>query len=464
VAEVFLSYASEDRAKASAIAETLAQSGHDVWWDRKVRGGREYSREIEAALQRADHIVVLWSSSSIASAWVRDEAAEGRDSGRLIPVLVDQVRPPIGFRQFQALDLTTVDENTVQDLLLAIAGEPVSETFHEATESPSGNSGAIVSPEARRALVRGKYLREKETPDALEAAANEFRMAVKLAPAFAEAYAYLADTLGVQARLLFGDWRELFVDAREAAQKAVQLAPELGAALSAAGFIAFTYEWDWSRAEALLRKAITVDPELVIARVHLARLLEIRGQFDEAISVATAALDVAPSSVVASNSLGLALSRSRRFGQAIHQFRTTLELEPLNFPALYHIAWNLAYSGKGEEALEQAEKVLAAADSSFQALGLLGYVHAILGHSNEARACVDELLNRGRDSGQYNAMLVLVALGDNHAALEMLETEYRQRSLALLLLNFDPALDPLRSDPRFSRLVEKLRLPVTKWS
>lgn len=106
MASIFLSYAREDAAKASALTDALHNATHTVWWDRHIRSGSEFAGAIEKALNESDAVVVLWSRSSIGSQWVRDEAAEGRDSGRLIPVLLDDSRPPMGFRQLQALDLS----------------------------------------------------------------------------------------------------------------------------------------------------------------------------------------------------------------------------------------------------------------------------------------------------------------------------------------------------------------------
>lgn len=107
MASVFLSYAREDAAKAKSLARILERAGHDVWWDRHIRSGSEFAGAIEEALKQADAVLVLWSETSICSAWVRDEAAEGRDSGRLIAAVLDGSRPPIGFRQFQSTDLSS---------------------------------------------------------------------------------------------------------------------------------------------------------------------------------------------------------------------------------------------------------------------------------------------------------------------------------------------------------------------
>jgi TIR domain-containing protein len=106
MASVFLSYDHEDSARAAPLAAALESHGHSVWWDRHIHGGAEYNSEIEDAVERSDAVIVLWSEKSVRSAWVRDEAAEGRDAGKLVPVLIEAVKPPMGFRQYQTIDLT----------------------------------------------------------------------------------------------------------------------------------------------------------------------------------------------------------------------------------------------------------------------------------------------------------------------------------------------------------------------
>jgi len=106
MARVFLSYAREDIDSARKLAGVLADAGHTVWWDRHLHGGANFSSEIERELKDAEVVMVLWSPTSVASAWVQDEAAEGRDSGRLVPASLHSVKPPLGFRQFQCVDLS----------------------------------------------------------------------------------------------------------------------------------------------------------------------------------------------------------------------------------------------------------------------------------------------------------------------------------------------------------------------
>ena len=106
MSRVFLSYSRQDQSRAKAIATALERHGHEVWWDRHLEGGSRYASEIEGELKRADAVVVLWSNASVQSPWVQDEAAEGRNSGRLVPVVIDDSQPPLGFRQFQSVDLS----------------------------------------------------------------------------------------------------------------------------------------------------------------------------------------------------------------------------------------------------------------------------------------------------------------------------------------------------------------------
>jgi len=107
MAGIFLSYAREDADTAKRIAAALESAGHSVWWDREIHAGERFSAEIDKALKSAELVVVLWSRGSIDSPWVQDEAAVGRDTGRLVPVLIEPVEPPLGFRQYHAVDLSS---------------------------------------------------------------------------------------------------------------------------------------------------------------------------------------------------------------------------------------------------------------------------------------------------------------------------------------------------------------------
>jgi tetratricopeptide (TPR) repeat protein len=106
MADVFISYASEDRNRVRPLAEALQERGFNVWWDRSLAAGQDYTAIIEKELKAAKAVIVVWTQSSTASTFVRDEAGRARDEGRLVPVLLDQVQLPLGFGAFQAEDFT----------------------------------------------------------------------------------------------------------------------------------------------------------------------------------------------------------------------------------------------------------------------------------------------------------------------------------------------------------------------
>lgn len=121
MASIFLSYARDDLPVAKRIATALEAASHSVWWDQHIGAGSRFSQEIDAALRAADLVVVLWSRSSVESTWVQDEAAFGRDHGRLLPLAIDEVEPPLGFRQFQAMRVTRSSRKP-EAVVAAVAG------------------------------------------------------------------------------------------------------------------------------------------------------------------------------------------------------------------------------------------------------------------------------------------------------------------------------------------------------
>ena len=96
------------RHRRPACRAALEKAGHTVWWDALIEGGANFASSIREALDAADVVIVLWSRSSVESDWVRDEAAQGRDRHRLVPLSIDGSQPPLGFRQYQVIDLATL--------------------------------------------------------------------------------------------------------------------------------------------------------------------------------------------------------------------------------------------------------------------------------------------------------------------------------------------------------------------
>ena len=103
---VFLSYARGDQKRALTVIAALERAGIQVWWDGLLEGGETFLPTTEAALESADAVVVLWSRTSVDSHWVRDEATRGRERGCLVPLSLDGSHAPLGFRQFQLINVS----------------------------------------------------------------------------------------------------------------------------------------------------------------------------------------------------------------------------------------------------------------------------------------------------------------------------------------------------------------------
>ena len=109
MADIFLSYAQADAKRAKQVADALSAKGWSVWWDATLVPGTRFRDEIEKQLHAARCVVVLWSKTSVKSDWVIDEADDGKKRGVLIQALIEDVRPPHGFRQIQFATLTGWD-------------------------------------------------------------------------------------------------------------------------------------------------------------------------------------------------------------------------------------------------------------------------------------------------------------------------------------------------------------------
>ena len=104
MADVFISYASEDRDRAGKLASALTTLGWSVWWDRKIVTGQTFDQAIERELETAKSVVVLWSIRSVESEWVKNEASLASERGVLVPAMIDSVKLPLEFRRKQTAD------------------------------------------------------------------------------------------------------------------------------------------------------------------------------------------------------------------------------------------------------------------------------------------------------------------------------------------------------------------------
>lgn len=139
--DVFVSYASEDRDRAGQVARALEESGLSVWWDRKIVTGETFDQTIERQLESARSVVVLWSSASVVSEWVKSEAAVAAERQVLVPALIDDVKIPLEFRRRQTANL------------IDWGGDPAHEGFQALREGVTARLGMAAAPRAPRPAV-----------------------------------------------------------------------------------------------------------------------------------------------------------------------------------------------------------------------------------------------------------------------------------------------------------------------
>jgi hypothetical protein len=154
MADVFISYAREDRLAAQRVAGALQRHGWSVWWDADIPPGKAWDELIERELASASCTVVLWSATSLRKGWVKAEAAEALARGVLVPVLIENVTPPLAFRHVQAAPLadwrTDDDHGGFQGLLCSVCALVGAPPQPEVAKRPAGARGKAASVPMRR--------------------------------------------------------------------------------------------------------------------------------------------------------------------------------------------------------------------------------------------------------------------------------------------------------------------------
>jgi serine/threonine-protein kinase len=319
--------------------------------------------------------------------------------------------------------------------------------------------GQPIDPKAQDAYLRGLALANSGPASALESA-RLFRQAVEIEPGFAAAFAALSLAENRLASHAADSSPERAAVIRELAERAVALDPQLALGHTALASEQMYFEWNFPEAERHFRRALEVGPGDAAARQPFAMLLAALGRLDEAIALARESQSLEPTLATRAQSVGILYYYKRDYDRATAEFQHALKLQP-GFP-VGHFGLGRVYSAQGRHA-----EAIAEITRSLGASRPIGYlvelarVHAAAGQPDRVREVLAEVAEQERQGDRNNLdnlAYIAAAEGRIDEALQILEQARQQRTPNMLWIAVDPRVDPLRSDPRFERLLKDMKL------
>ena len=329
----------------------------------------------------------------------------------------------------------------------------------------SGSEKAAISKkptenaEAHQLYLKGRFFWNKRTGNDLKKSIDYFQQAIAADPNYALGYAGVADAYVFLPGYTAGAPRDCYPKAMAAAKKALELDETLAEAHTTLALALWYYEFDFAHANKEFQRAIEFNPNYATGHQQYGNnTLSALGRFGEAIAEGKRAVELDPLSLVINADLGMNHHYARRYDEAITQLRKTLEMDPGYYYAHVDLGQVFAAKRAFDEAISEYQKARALNDDPF-VLGLLGHAYASSGNKSEALKILDQLkeVSRQRYVSMYSFAIVYVALGDKPEALRWLEQCYQDRAGADIgWIRADPLVDPLRGDPRFEALAEKI--------
>ena len=414
--------------------------------------------EIAASLSRLEGMRVAGRSSAytlqgkhgdlrqVGSALNVEAVVEGsvQRSGDRTHVTVQVNRTRDGFTIWsQTFDSNSRDLIPTETEIAAAVARTLSHGANASVAAPATND-----PEARALYLQGRYLWNQRNLEAEQKSVEYMRQAIARDPSYAQAWSGLADSLMTIANLENVQASGYIAEARQAAHKALELAPNLADAHAVLGRIAAHYDYDWSTAEGEYKKALAVNPSYVTAHQYYALGLMSHGRFSEAQQQLDIARQIDPLALIVGVDVALLRKFQRDYDGVVRESQRVLQLDPN-----YKLGYSMLATGYF---LTQQWDKWHAIDAKYPQNDVTRAVAN--GDAALARKLLADAVQQA-ERGEIPPSLLIgqaIRVGDYDLALNWLERSYQNHDYWLLFYNVDPENDPVRSDPRFQAMMKKL--------
>ncbi len=316
------------------------------------------------------------------------------------------------------------------------------------------------SSDAYEYYLYGRQNALKGTKEGIRSAIASYEKAISADPTYALAYAAMADAYRTLAFPGFARSKEVCPQARELANKALELDPTLAEGYTILGYIDFLYDWDMASAEANFRRSIELGPNNSDARRAYSLFLSHAGRHDEAIGEIRLAKELSPQTLIVQVLEGQSLLFAGRDEEALSQFNKVVDFDPNYWIGHYNLGRAYLFQGRYEEAIAELSKATELNAPAHMSLRNTGYAYARMGDYQKAQKIIDELKAlSAREFIPYSSIaMIYIAMGQKEEALNLLEKALDERETYLVLLKSYKLWDDLRSEPRFAHILKRMNL------
>jgi TolB-like protein/class 3 adenylate cyclase/Tfp pilus assembly protein PilF len=384
-----------------------------------------------------------------------------RRSGEQLRIVARLVSTENGFGVWsETYDRKVEDALEIQaEIASAIAGALELELMDPA--SGMQLSGRTADPVAYDLYLRGLYFTHALSEEGVLRGITYLQRATEADPDFALAYAQLAIVYHALGNRFGAGQAEYLPRARVAAERAVELDDSLAESHLALAVSKAWWDRDYPGAEREFRRALDIKPNYAAAHHLYGLFLNVMLRPDEGIAAVRKAVSLDPLSNFYSAALGVAFGYADRYDESIAQFERTLEQEPDNARIWLYLGRMYLATERSSEAFAAFRRAELAPGQEGAKMTTLGHAYAVTGNRREAEALLAQI--DSLDSSLYfrptDRASVELALGYRDRALDRLEAAERERELDYLPFQLDWRLDPMRSDPRFRKIAERMGLP-----